>query len=482
MSAARYSRRDVLRMAGLGAAALSFPANLRAADAPPPKPSEGRIVVDFSRELGPIKPLHGVNNGPFNWGGRANVSVFHREAGIPWVRLHDVHWPSPDVVDIPCIFPLFQADPEDPGNYLFPKTDAYIKTIVDLGEQIVWRLGVSIEHSGYFYTHPPEDFGKWAKVCVNLIRHYNEGWAGGFHHNIRYWEIWNEPSNGKTMWSGTRDQYFQLYETAAKAIKAHDPNLKVGGPAIGNHKDPWVPAMLAYCRDRKVPLDFFSWHCYSASPLAVKEAADRVRAMLDNYGFKETESHLNEWHYLGEGWQRLRTPDPHHYLALREAYAAINGPEAAAFAAAVLMLLQDSRLDVANYYTGDTSRWGLFDEYGVPKKPYYAFRAFNELCKTPRRIGCTGTSPDARLSVCAGMARDGRAARILLSNFQGAETVLHIELQDLPWQNNPRVEIYRVDAANDFALSATQSLQGTPPGLDVKLPASGICLVKLSAP
>ena len=469
-------------MAGFGAAAISFRAMGWAAGLSEPKPPTERILVDFSKELGAIKALHGVNNGPFNWGGRADVSVFHREAGIPSVRLHDVHWPSPDVVDIPCIFPLFHADADDPANYLFARTDAYIKTIVDLGERIVWRLGVSIEHSGYYHTRPPPDFAKWTKICINIIRHYNEGWAGGFHHNIRYWEIWNEPSNGKTMWAGTRDQYLQLYETAAKAIKAHDPNLKVGGPAIGNHKDLWVPAMMAYCRDRKLPLDFFSWHCYSGSPLAVKEAADRVRAMLDEYGFKETESHLNEWHYLGDGWGRIRAGDPRKYAALREGFAETNGPEGAAFAAAVLMLLQDSRLDVANYYTGDTSRWGLFDEYGVPKKPYYAFRAFNELCKTASRVECAGTTLDAHLTGCAGLSKDQRAATVLVSSLRGAERELQLEFRNPPWKTDACAQVYRVDAANDLALVATQSLNGPRPNLTVQLPASGICLVKLSSP
>jgi hypothetical protein len=77
------------------------------------------------------------------------------------------------------------------------------------------------------------------------------------------------------------------------------------------------------------------------------------------------------------------------------------------------------------------------------------------------------------------MARDGRAANILLSSLQGAETVLHIELQNPPWKTQLRAEIYRVDATNDFALTATQPLNGTPPVLDVKLPASGVCLIKL---
>ena len=41
--------------------------------------------------------------------------------------------------------------------------------------------------------NPPRDPARWAAVCAGIVRHYNEGWAGGFRHDIRYWEIWNEP-------------------------------------------------------------------------------------------------------------------------------------------------------------------------------------------------------------------------------------------------------------------------------------------------
>jgi hypothetical protein len=83
-------------------------------------------------------------------------------------------------------------------------------------------------------VHPPKDFDRWARVCVNIIRHYNEGWADGFRHNIRYWEIWNEPDlmPPSPMWTGTAEEYFRLYAVAAEAIKAHDSALKVGGRAL----------------------------------------------------------------------------------------------------------------------------------------------------------------------------------------------------------------------------------------------------------
>ncbi len=72
------------------------------------------ITVDFSKRLGVLKPLHGLNNGPINFGGMLNNSHRYRELGVPWVRLHDPNWPHPREVDVPQIFPDFDADPDDP--------------------------------------------------------------------------------------------------------------------------------------------------------------------------------------------------------------------------------------------------------------------------------------------------------------------------------------------------------------------------------
>ena len=87
-------------------------------------------------------------------------------------------------------------------------------------------MGVTIENQCYiraYHIHPPKDFGKWARICEHIIRHYNEGWANGFHFGIVYWEIWNEPDNGlpgeNQMWTGTDEEYFALYDVTAKHLK-----------------------------------------------------------------------------------------------------------------------------------------------------------------------------------------------------------------------------------------------------------------------
>ena len=61
------------------------------------------------------------------------------------------------------------------------------------------------------------------------IRDSNYGWADGFKLNMPYWEIWNEPdldpddSQNKRTWGGTKAQFFELYETAAKHLKSCFP-------------------------------------------------------------------------------------------------------------------------------------------------------------------------------------------------------------------------------------------------------------------
>ena len=192
------------------------------------------LSIDASRPSGVIRALHGVNTGPIHSQGLIDLSDRYREIGVPLTRLHDCHWPVADAVDIHTLFPDFKADPARIESYDFRRTDDYIQSIVSVGSGIVFRLGENIEHTKRkYYVHPPADAEKWAAICVGIVRHYNEGWGNGFHHNIRYWEIWNEPENRPTMWTGTDEQYLHLYVAAAKAIKQEMPGVCVGGPALG---------------------------------------------------------------------------------------------------------------------------------------------------------------------------------------------------------------------------------------------------------
>jgi hypothetical protein len=466
----------------MAAVAVSWAALVSAAAAEKPDggaPTARNIVVDFSTSLGKLRPLHGVNNGPFVAGYHtADMAARHKEAGFPGVRLHDCHWPNPNVVDVPSIFPLFHADADDPRNYLFAPTDRYLAAIVANGSEIVYRLGVSIEHKTDFRIYPPDDFQKWAKICINIIRHYNDGWANGFHYNIRYYEIWNEPEGG-SMWRGTRQQYFDLYRIAATALKAYNPALKIGGPVACGTDSPIVRPFLAYCRDGKVPLDFFDWHCYGDSLPEMMKHAAQARALLDEFGFKATESRCTEWRPMIAGFDQTVARPERPASTVRAAFARNRNHEAAAYAASALMQMQDSRVDMAYFYTADDSPWSMFDEFGVPGKAFFAFKAFNRLLQTPNRVAVAGAPGGDALTLCAGVADDRKTAAVLLSNYRGEPNRLQITLKDLPMTGKVRVERYVVDEKHEFEPLAEESLEAANPVLNLTMPPATVCLVRL---
>ena len=108
------------------------------------------INVDFSKEMGKIKPMHGVGQPPFV-GMEFKMFRYLTEAGIPFSRLHDTGgwFGGSRYVDIPNLFPDSGADPGDPDSYDFAFTDRLITALVNAGAEPFFRLGVTIEN----YAH-----------------------------------------------------------------------------------------------------------------------------------------------------------------------------------------------------------------------------------------------------------------------------------------------------------------------------------------
>lgn len=436
------------------------------------------VTVDFGKRLGRIKPLHGVNNGPVCYGGLVNVTGEYKTLAPPFVRLHDCNWPHPREVDIHTIFPDFSKDEHDPASYDFERTDTYLKTVLETGAKIVYRLGESIEHTPKkYYVHPPKDFEKWGRICLGVIRHYNEGWANGFTYDIKYWEIWNEaesapnrPPETNAMWSGTQEQYLELYAVAARMIKKHDPTLKVGGPSSTMTQPDYNRKFLNHCRQHQAPLDFFSWHTYSANVEEMATRARGVRELLDEYGFQKTESHCNEWNYDAPN---VRQPHPSaSYPGARAERA--KGTEGASYDAAVLLRFQDSPLDVACFYDGAPTAiyWGIFNCYGAPQKNYFALRAFAELYRLGEQVAATSDG-----GLYCGAAGKAREAAVMLSNFSPEPRTCELMLQGLagPW----KYEVLMVDHQRNLEPAGQGTVANGKMRLDMG--AYSVGLVKLSA-
>ncbi len=419
------------------------------------------VKIFETQITGKVKPMHAVNNGPiykFAADQRiTNIDAF-KEAGIPYARNHDASFNSTyggeHTVDVRAIFPDFDADPYDENSYDFACTDEYLKVIDFAGVKTFYRLGSKIEHGVKKYgTLPPKDFKKWAIICEHIIRHYTEGWANGFHYDIEYWEIWNEPdldsddSTHKRTWGGTKSQFFEFYDIAARHLKQCFPEKKIGGPALAWDKA-WAEDFL---KQLKAPLDFFSWHIYSKDVELVIDRILMYREWLDKYGFTETESILNEWNYVA-GWEG---DDWLYSLKM------IKGLKGASFTAAVMCTSQYKPLDMLMYYDARPCGMnGMFctDFVCENLKGYYPFRMFNELYKKGNAILVEGSE---NIYVAAAKG-DNYDASIMLTYFDNdeKEDFKDIEIQLCDNDKTRTAEIYLLDENNDMELVKTEIVNG----------------------
>ena len=451
------------------------------------------VSVDFSRTCGEIKPLHGVNCSPVRH--ETVDKVYNQaqselgEAGIPYCRLHDVagRYGLHHYVDIPNVFPNFDADENDPKNYDFTFTDAYLKTMVKVGVKPYYRLGVTIEGTCEVKPYniiPPKDPAKWARICEHVIAHYNEGWADGYHWDIEYWEIWNEPEPNWSMWyKGTKEQFFELYETAAKHLKKRFPNIKIGGyGSIGfyavdepNHyfgsagkgvnTAKYAEDFLDRMKACGAPVDFFSWHLYLQPPFSIDRIAVHARhcrKILDERGFTTTESHFNEWNVVGDvNMDKKSAKD----------WDAIKEPPVASQVAAAFAVMQATDIDKAMYYSAiPTGRYcGMFYWPSGKTTPVYeSFKAFNALYRRGKSVPISGGGQGI-YAVAAKSEKEGEA--IMLCNISRQDKEVELNLKGLAARY---FSIKRIDCQN-HKLSQVGWYEASQ---RILLPASSVTLLE----
>lgn len=425
-------------------------------------PDQIDIRVDISRSVGAMnRRLHGLNNGPVAYGSLVDVSDHYTDLRLPLVRLHDPNWPHAREVDLYVVFPDPAADPEDPASYDFTRTDEYIRGIRATGAEVMYRLGVSIEHTKEkVHTHPPADPERWARICLGVVNHYNHGWANGFHGWVRYWEVWNEPDI-VLMWSGTNEQYYDLYRATVTTIKTAHPDELVGGGVAAHPRNELIPGFVRYCAERSLPMDFLSWHTYTDSVDVIAANARHVADTLHAVGYPDTELILDEWNYVTGSWDTTWLRGNERYR--RVMFERQKSMEGASFVTGVLISLQDLPVDVATYYDGQPTALfcGLFDIYGVPQKTFQAFRAYRTLTESEHRLAANVSAEAPGIFVLAGEGPGG--VRVLLSNHEGQSRQYTMDIAGLDPSTTLSPELQVLDAERDFepAHPATCTVEGS---------------------
>ncbi len=377
----------------------------------------GVIRIDFDSVTGEMKPVHGIGRMP-EYEMNSEVNRYFTEANMPYCRTHDIN-----ETDIHRIFPDFSKDVNDESSYNFAQCDKVIAAIADTGMKPFFRLGISYSDPvvAHDFLVPPADYTKWSQICEHIILHYNEGWADGFNYDIEYWEIWNEPENSDDIsdnhfWIGTDEEFFRLYDTAAKYLKEKFPDLKIGGygscgfyaltktNALNTGATPrnqyfvtYFLNFLDYIKEHNSPMDFFTWHSYTTTGKNARYI-EYVKENLTKAGYGEAEIICDEWNY-----------NPTENDQIDRRYGANQ--------TSMLIMFQNEGFDMAHYYDGDDDglMWaGLFVNGRQPSSAYYGFWAFGQMYELGSQARIKNLRLYSDLYAVAATGENGQA--LLISN------------------------------------------------------------------
>lgn len=248
-----------------------------------------------------------------------------------------------------------------------------------------------------FYYHmnvtPPKDWDLWQDLIYQFTKHVTDRYGED---EVATWlfEVWNEP-NLEGFWSGTKEEYFELYKRSAIAVKQVSERYKVGGPA--SSKAFWLKDLINYCHENKIPIDFVSTHLYAqdeyvefpdrqGSPYAIgtffTETVKSARQEILDSPMPDLELHWTEWNTQGASPERPvswgQNPD-------------VDTSYAAAHIVKHCLELDDT-LDSFSYWVASdifeeggipdaafSCTYGMLSIHGIPKAAANAFVLLNKL-------------------------------------------------------------------------------------------------------
>jgi xylan 1,4-beta-xylosidase len=228
----------------------------------------------------------------------------------------------------------------------------------------------------------------WHALVDAFVRHLIARYGAK---EVRSWffEVWNEPNLDGFWEKADKQAYLDLYENSARAIKAVDPQLKVGGPSTAGAA--WVPDLLDFAARRGLPVDFVTTHTYgveggfldeyghddnklSANPDAVTGDVRRVRQQIQATKFAGIPLYFSEWS------TSYNPRDPVHDSYISAAY--ILGKLKATRKDAQGMsywtysdLFEEPGPQTATFQGG----FGLMTPEGIRKSGWFAYKYLNQL-------------------------------------------------------------------------------------------------------
>lgn len=448
----------------------------------PLKPSSARINVDLSLPIGKVTPLHGAYGGPVSYG--SDLSGVFRELGVPTVRCaSDLGDGRPCLLDI-CEM-IGDATFEDTRDgFDFSALDRYVDEVLSCGAEPVvcvcgfdrllgkMRDGMSSDELETFELNVDAA----ARACVGALKHIaaqTERTGAGV---IRYFEIECEGCDPRA------------YLRIADAVRFFDGNIKVGVGVFDGCSD-YLAAFVKTCRRRGAEPAFVSVATHSDTPVDAIREIERLSAYLKKAGWQDVEILIASWGFsplracgfssVGEVLSSAdRCAEKKKYFELRRSV------EGAAYALSYLIKLADLRaVKAAHVYDCrpfSSPFCPLTDAFGNKEKPFYALRAYGEVCRAEERVHCEVERPigyaESGVDAIAAVSNDG-VGYCLISVFDGCSSV-DLRLDGIN-ENAYTADVYMLDGVKDMSLVESVPISGARKRLVFNVSGYAAILVKV---
>ena len=271
------------------------------------------LLVDLSNTAGPVDRFFDLSVGSDYPGtllredSLAQLKMTADELGFRYVRFHAIFH---DVLGTVKIENGRTAYDWTKIDQLYDALLArHVKPFVELG---FTPEALASSQNSIFYWHGNTSHPKpegWRDLIDAFTRHIEARYGRD---EVRTWffEVWNEPNLSGFFEGADQKAYFELYDLTAKAIKAVDPALKVGGPSTAGAG--WVPEFLTHAKQSGAPVDFVTTHTYGVlggfldesgqsdtkldpSPDAILGDVRRVRQQISDSSYRVLPLYFTEW-------------------------------------------------------------------------------------------------------------------------------------------------------------------------------------------
>lgn len=419
---------------------------------------------------------------------RQQLTRAHRELGFRYVRFHGLFNDDMSVLrKVPV-----RGTHEEAYSISFTNIDSVFDFLVSINMRPFVEIGfmpgcLRTKETTVFhykgYISKPSSYETWDWLIDTFIRHLEERYGID---EVRQWffEVWNEPNLGGPdredgFWSHSMEDYFELYEHTARAIKKVDHRLKVGGPATSNNA--WIPEFTGFCRENNVPVDFVSTHHYPTDVILGYGVEDSFNFFtpkedetLEEFEERRKDWDKELWKHVDRGVLTEMTKK-----AVSEAqglpvyYTEWNGIAevhcdtcfSSSFILKTVMdgvdlvpgysfwtfsdLFEEGGMPFREYHSG----FGLMTLHGVPKANYRAFQLLNRLGSERYPVTFNQETLDGYVI----KKEASNSIQVLLVNHNSLEHELHeqtVTVQVDGLQGGEKAQIVRVDETHGNSYAA----------------------------